>query len=149
LLKDFNEYGFTFFTNYHSKKGFQLDTNRNAALLFYWPEKKRQVRIEGTAEKVPAAISDAYFATRPRVNQLAAWASEQSSEIPGRAHLEEKFKYYSRIFRGLPVQRPDNWGGYRIIPEWFEFWEDRENRLHDRISYTKKNNSWIISRLAP
>lgn len=149
LLKDYNETGFTFFTNYRSKKAAQLDSNRNAALLFYWPGMNRQVRIEGIAEKVPTAVSDAYFATRSRDSQLAAWASEQSTEIPGRAHLEQRFGYYKKIFTGFPIQRPDHWGGYRIIPGWFEFWEDRENRLHDRIIYTRKDQEWVISRLAP
>ncbi len=149
LLKNYSEAGFVFFTNYKSRKGSQLASNRNAALLFYWPEMNRQVRIEGIAEKVPPPISDAYFAIRPRDSQIAAWASEQSSEIPGRVYLEEKFRYYSKIFTGFPVQRPDNWGGYMIKPSWFEFWEDRENRLHDRITYSRKDNDWVISRLAP
>lgn len=149
LLKDYNETGFTFFTNYRSKKAAQLDSTGNAALLFYWPDKNRQVRIEGIAEKVLAAVSDAYFATRPRDSQLAAWASDQSTEIPGRDYLEDRFRYYKKIFAGFPVQRPDHWGGYRIIPDWFEFWEDRENRLHDRITYTRTKNGWVVSRLAP
>lgn len=149
LLKDYGETGFTFFTNYNSKKGRQLGKNNNAALLFYWPESNRQVRIEGIAEKVAPAISDAYFATRPRESQLGAWASEQSSEISDRDCLEEKFTHYKSVYSGFPVPRPDHWGGYRIIPQWFEFWQDRENRLHDRITYTRKGDEWIIARISP
>lgn len=149
LLKDYGETGFTFFTNYNSKKGMQLDSNKYAALLFYWPEKNRQVRIEGVAERVSGEISDAYFATRPRESQLAAWASEQSSVIADRECLEEKFTHYKSVYSGYPVPRPDYWGGYMIMPSWFEFWEDRENRLHDRITYTRKNDEWLIARLSP
>ncbi|MGE5421469.1 MAG: pyridoxamine 5'-phosphate oxidase [Chloroflexota bacterium] len=149
LLKDHGETGFTFYTNYNSKKGVQIGKNNKVALLFYWPESKRQVRIEGSAEKVAPAISDAYFATRPRDSQLGAWASDQSSGIPDRDCLEEKFTHYKSVYSGFPIPRPDHWGGYRIIPEWFEFWEDRENRLHDRITYTRKGDYWIIARLAP
>jgi pyridoxamine 5'-phosphate oxidase len=149
LLKDYSESGFMFYTNYESKKGTQLAKNENAALLFYWPEKNRQVRIEGQAKKVPADLSEKYFSTRPRDSQLAAWASSQSREIPGRQYLAEKFEYYKHLFEGRPVPRPDYWGGFIITPEWFEFWEDRPNRLHDRVTYTKQGNAWIISRLAP
>lgn len=149
LLKDYGETGFTFFTNYRSRKALQLDSNNNAALLFYWPEKGRQVRIEGFAEKIPDLISDKYFNSRPRDSQLAAWASEQSMEIPGREYLEEKFSHFKNSFSGFPVPRPGHWGGYKIIPEWFEFWEDRPNRLHDRLVYIKKEDSWEIRRLAP
>lgn len=149
LLKDHDESGFTFFTNYNSKKGRQINSNKNVALLFYWPEKNRQVRVEGIAEKVAADVSDEYFATRPRESQLAAWTSEQSTEIPGREHLEERFMKYRKEFEGVPVRRPEHWGGYRLVPDWFEFWVDRPNRLHDRITYTLKEGKWIISRLAP
>jgi pyridoxamine 5'-phosphate oxidase len=149
LLKDHGEQGFTFFTNYLSRKGIQLASNKNAALLFYWPESNRQVRIEGTATKVPAEVSDEYFKSRPRESQLAAWASEQSSVIPGRSYLDAKFEEYSKLYSGSTVPRPDHWGGYIVIPEWFEFWEDRINRLHDRIVYTREGDSWKIQRLAP
>lgn len=148
LLKDYGEQGFTFFTNYYSRKGAQLESNNNAALLFYWPEKSRQVRIEGSAEKIPEALSDAYFKTRPRDSQLAAWASEQSMEIPDRDYLEQKFIHYNGLFTG-PVPRPEHWGGYRIMPRRYEFWEDRENRLHDRVAYIKNETGWQITRLAP
>lgn len=148
LLKDYGEEGFTFFTNYNSRKGTHLELNSNAALLFYWPEKNRQIRIEGTAEKISTALSDAYFKTRPRDSQIAAWASEQSIDIPDREYLENRFIHYMALYSG-PVPRPEYWGGYRIVPLWYEFWEDRENRLHDRITYTKKDSGWFISRLAP
>ena len=149
LLKDYGESGFTFFTNYRSKKARQLASNSSAALLFYWPEKGRQVRIEGIAEQVSIVISDTYFSSRPRSSQLSAWASEQSTEIPGRQYLEERLRHYEKSFSGIPVPRPEHWGGYRIIPEWFEFWEDRSDRLHDRIVYIKEGDSWKIRRLAP
>lgn len=149
LLKDYNKSGFIFYTNYGSKKARQLATNTNAALLFYWSEKNRQVRVEGKAEKIPAELSEKYFKSRPRESQLAAWASDQSSAISGRDYLMDKFEFYRRKFEGRHVPKPDHWGGYRIIPDWFEFWEDRPNRLHDRIIYTKAENGWIIGRLAP
>jgi len=149
LFKDFSNKGFVFFTNYTSKKGTQLSGNSNVAMLFYWHESGRQIRIEGVAEKVSAEYSDSYFKTRPRESQLSAWASEQSTEVPDRAHLENRHKYYSEKFAGSPVERPLHWGGFRIIPHWFEFWKNDESRLHDRIIYTLINESWKISRLAP
>lgn len=148
LLKDYGEEGFIFFSNYYSRKGAQLESNHNAALLFYWQEVNRQVRIEGITEKTSESLSDAYFKTRPRDSQIAAWASEQSMEIPDREYLEERFSHYNALFTG-PVPRPEHWGGYRVIPQRYEFWEDRENRLHDRIGYTKNGSVWQISRLAP
>jgi pyridoxamine 5'-phosphate oxidase len=149
LLKDFGEAGFIFYTNYESKKASQLINNPNAAMLFYWPESGRQVRIEGLAEKTSREISEAYFGTRPRESQLAAWASDQSSEIPDRAHLERKFNYYKQIFEGLPVHKPDRWGGFILTPYWYEFWENGDHRLHDRIAYKRKDDQWLIDRLAP
>jgi pyridoxamine 5'-phosphate oxidase len=149
LLKDYGEAGFTFYTNYMSRKGIQLASNNHVALLFHWPEANRQVRIEGPAAKVPVEISDKYFSSRPRDSQLAAWASPQSSVIPGRHYIEEKFEEYRKLYSGAPVPRPDHWGGYIVVPEWFEFWEDRINRLHDRIVYTREGSSWNIQRLAP
>jgi pyridoxamine 5'-phosphate oxidase len=149
LLKDYDKTGFIFYTNYESRKARQLEKNENAALLFYWPEKNRQVRIEGFAGKLSAKISESYFRSRPRDSQLAAWASSQSSEIPGREYLMERFEFYRSKFEGEPVPKPANWGGFRIVPGWFEFWQDRPNRLHDRITYTRENDKWRISRLAP
>jgi pyridoxamine 5'-phosphate oxidase len=149
LLKDYNETGFFFFTNYKSKKGMHLDSNNRVALLFYWPEYGRQIRIEGSAEKVSAEESESYFKTRPRENQLSAWASEQSTIIPDRQYLESRFEYFLNKFKNMPVEKPKYWGGYRVVPDWFEFWQEGASRLHDRLSYTKENNSWILRRLAP
>lgn len=149
LLKDYGKQGFIFFTNYGSKKGLQLHSNNNAALLFYWPEKNRQVRIEGVAGKLSPELSDAYFAKRPIDNQLGAWASNQGEEIPSRDYLEQRLNYFRKIYAESAVSRPRHWGGYMITPYWFEFWEDRENRLHDRITYTRKDDEWVIARLAP
>jgi pyridoxamine 5'-phosphate oxidase len=149
LLKDYGEDGFVFFTNYRSKKGTQLSANKKVAMLFYWPETGRQVRIEGVAEKVSEEYSDSYFKTRPRESQLSAWASNQSTVVPDRLYLEKMFDYYSDKFSGKQVDRPPHWGGFRIVPAWFEFWENDKFRLHDRITYSKKNKRWIIERLAP
>ena len=149
LLKDYNETGFVFFTNYKSRKGFLLLSNPRAALLFYWPESGRQIRIEGVTEKISEKDSELYFNTRPRESQLAAWASEQSAVIPDRQHLENRYSFYKNIYSGKPVDRPHNWGGFRLIPEWFEFWQEREFRLHDRLTYTKRKDIWIVERLAP
>lgn len=149
LMKDFNESGFVFYTNYKSRKSSQISSNSNAALLFYWPESGRQIRIEGFIEKVSAAESEAYFQIRPRDSQLAAWASEQSSVIPDRQHLDERYKFYKNKYSEKKVEKPRYWGGFRLIPEWFEFWQDGEFRLHDRLTYTKRDEKWIIERLAP
>lgn len=149
LLKDYNDAGFTFFTNYNSKKGVQLSSNRSAALLFYWPDLGRQVRIEGVTEKVSVDESDKYFKTRPRESQLAAWTSEQSSVIPSRNYLEQQYEMYDKKFNNNQVARPERWGGYTLIPDWFEFWHDGKSRLHDRIIYTKGETAWKIERLAP
>jgi len=149
LLKDFNDTGFVFYTNYKSKKSSQITSNSNAALLFYWSEAGRQVRIEGITEKVSEAESEAYFQIRPRDSQLAAWASEQSSVIPGRSHLDNRYKFYKKKYTKKKVERPRYWGGFRLLPGWFEFWQDGEFRLHDRLTYTKREDKWIIERLAP
>jgi pyridoxamine 5'-phosphate oxidase len=149
LLKDYNDEGFFFYTNYKSRKGFQLSTNPRAALLFYWPESARQVRLEGITEKISEEDSDSYFKTRPRESQLSAWASEQSSVIPDRQHLENRYNYYENLLSGKPVDKPQQWGGFRIIPDWFEFWQEGEFRLHDRLTYTKRNDLWLLKRLSP
>jgi pyridoxamine 5'-phosphate oxidase len=149
LLKEFNENGFTFFTNYKSKKGEQLLVNPRAALLFYWPESGRQVRIEGLTEKVTEKESEDYFKTRPKESQLSAWASEQSQAIPDRQYLENRFLFYKNQYNEKQVEKPPYWGGFRLIPDWFEFWQNGEHRLHDRVTYTKIINAWIIERLAP
>jgi pyridoxamine 5'-phosphate oxidase len=149
LLKEYGEDGFVFFTNYNSKKGSQLKDNHNVALLFYWHESGRQVRIEGVADKISSQESDSYFSTRPRESQLSAWASKQSTVVPGRHYLEDRHEYYKQLFSDRTVDRPPHWGGFRIVPSWFEFWQNDERRLHDRITYTEINNEWIINRLAP
>lgn len=149
LLKDYNDQGFVFFTNYRSNKGLQLSSNPGAALLFYWPESAKQVRVEGITEKVTEEESEAYFKTRPRESQLSTWASLQSSLIPDRQHLDDRYEFYKNKFSGKPVERPPYWGGFRLIPVWFEFWQEGEFRLHDRITYTKRKELWVIERLAP
>jgi pyridoxamine 5'-phosphate oxidase len=118
-------------------------------LLFYWPESGRQVRIEGVADKVPAEESESYFKTRPRESQLSAWASEQSSVIPDRQHLKKRYDLYKNKFYNKPVEKPQHWGGFRIVPNWFEFWQEGDFRLHDRLTYTKRKDIWVIERLAP
>jgi pyridoxamine 5'-phosphate oxidase len=149
LLKGYDKNGFVFFTNYNSKKAVQISENHSAALLFYWAESGRQVRIEGIVEKVTEKESADYFSTRPRDSQISAWASEQSSVIPDRSFLEEKHEFYSTLFENKQVEKPPHWGGFRLIPDWIEFWSDGEFRLHDRIVYTRTNEVWVISRLAP
>jgi pyridoxamine 5'-phosphate oxidase len=149
LLKSYNETGFVFFTNFKSKKSRQLTSNPKAALLFYWPESDRQIRIEGSVEKVSEEESGTYFKSRPRESQLAAWASEQSSVIPDRNYLDTRYSFYSRKFNEMPVEKPPFWGGFRLVPIWFEFWQSGDFRLHNRLSYTKRNDIWVIERLAP
>jgi pyridoxamine 5'-phosphate oxidase len=149
LLKGYSKKGFVFYTNYNSKKGFQLLSNPYAALLFYWPESGRQIRIEGITEKVADKDSESYFKTRPKESQLSTWASEQSKVIPGRQYLENRYDFYKDRYSDKSVERPLHWGGFRLIPEWFEFWEEREFRLHDRLAYIKRENLWVIERLAP
>ena len=148
LLKDYDENGFVFFTNYNSHKGHTLEENPNVALTFFWKELERQVRIEGIAEKVTAAESDAYFYSRPVGSRVGAWASPQSSVIDGRTLLDENVEKYSKQF-GEDVPRPNFWGGYRIVPATIEFWQGRSSRLHDRLLYTKTGDDWKIERLAP
>lgn len=149
LLRGAIEDGLVFYTNYNSKKGSQLASNPNVAVNFFWVELHRQIRIEGVVEKVDAAISDAYFASRPRESQLAAHASEQSSVLRNRDELEAIFTSLKEKYAESPVPRPEDWGGYRIVPNYFEFWQGRPNRMHDRIAYTKIETSWKIDRLAP
>ncbi|MCB9317369.1 MAG: pyridoxamine 5'-phosphate oxidase [Lewinellaceae bacterium] len=150
LLKGFDHQGFVFYTNYESRKGQELDNNPQAALLFCWLELERQVRIEGTVERVSPAESKAYFQSRPRESQIGAWASPQSRVIEGRFILEEKVQELATTFKHdevLPL--PAFWGGYRVRPELIEFWQGRQSRLHDRIRYTREKIGWTIERLAP
>lgn len=149
LLKGFDEAGFIFYTNYDSRKGAELAANPRAALLFYWPETGKQVRIEGTVRKVPAELSDAYFASRPRASRIGAAASPQSSVIEDRSRLEERFAKLEKEFEGKEIERPANWGGYIVEPDVFEFWQGRESRLHDRLQYTRTASGWDVRRLAP
>lgn len=148
LLKGADENGFVFFTNYNSAKGTQLNTNPYAALVFFWKELERQVRIEGRIEKLPDTENDAYFFSRPAESRLGAWASPQSKVIDSRKILSDNFDKYKLEF-AEDIPRPAHWGGYRVIPEHIEFWQGRSSRMHDRILFEKKHNQWHKSRLAP
>jgi pyridoxamine 5'-phosphate oxidase len=151
LLRGVDDRGFVFFTNYESRKAGELGENAHAAGLFYWPELDRQIRVEGPTTKIVAYESDAYFAQRPRGHQVGAWASPQSAPIADRATLQARFDEAEARFAddGAPVPRPDFWGGYRLAPETFEFWQNRTDRLHDRVRYTRRDDGWVIERLAP
>lgn len=149
LLKNYNEAGFTFFTNYASEKGKSIQKNPKVGLHFFWPELERQIRITGYAEQTSEKISDAYFYSRPVTSQIAARVSKQSEEIPNREYLETRFFDVQNKLQGKATKRPKNWGGYIVKPVKFEFWQGRESRLHDRIIYQKQNENWVIKRLAP
>lgn len=150
LLKHVDERGFVFYTNYESRKGKELVSNPKAALVFFWPELDRQVRVEGIVTRVPPEESDAYFATRPRDGQLSSHASEQSSPIENREMLDRRFDDLKRQFDGRVVPRPKNWGGYRVKPVSMEFWQTRFARLNDRILYVKQaDGAWRKMRLQP
>jgi pyridoxamine 5'-phosphate oxidase len=149
LLKGISNKGITFFTNYHSRKGQDLSQNPSASLLFFWAELERQVRIEGKIKKISRVESQKYFDTRPVESRIAAWASEQSKKIPDREYLENRFDKFEQKFSGKKISIPPNWGGFRLVPVYFEFWQGRVNRLHDRICYEKQKGRWKIYRLAP
>jgi pyridoxamine 5'-phosphate oxidase len=151
LLKGVDVEGFQFFTNYDSRKGRELAAQPFAALLFHWVVLERQVRIEGKVARVTAAESDTYFASRPRLSRVGAWASPQSKPIPDRGWLEHEFSAARERFAGEPdsIPRPPHWGGYRLVPSTVEFWQGRQSRLHDRIRYRRENAHWRIERLAP
>jgi len=149
LLKQIDERGFVFFTNYNSPKARDLDSNPQAALVFYWPQFERQVRVEGTIERTSAAESDAYFKTRPRESQIGALASPQSEVIASRKFLEQQAVELTKRYEDREVDRPAHWGGYRLRPERIEFWKGRPSRLHDRILYERQGDTWSIKRLAP
>jgi pyridoxamine 5'-phosphate oxidase len=150
LLKGADEQGFVFFTGYASRKAAELDSNRRAALLFHWDSPGRQVRIEGSVERVSDEESDAYFASRPRGAQLAAAASRQSVVLGGRAELDRRVAELEREHDGEDVPRPPHWGGYSLAPDTYEFWQHRENRLHDRLRYRRQDGgTWALERLSP
>jgi pyridoxamine 5'-phosphate oxidase len=149
LLKSFSDLGFVFFTNYLSRKAKELSENSRASLLFYWPQLWRQVRIEGDVEKISAADSETYFQSRPLGSKLGAWASNQSEVVENRETLEDRFGELEKRF-GEKVPRPEHWGGYSLKPNSIEFWQGRDNRLHDRLRYRlQEDGSWLIERLAP
>ncbi len=150
LLSTFDERGFVFHTNYDSRKGGEIAHSPQVALLFWWDPLGYQVRIEGPAAKTTPAESDAYFRSRPRGHQLAAWASDQSRVLAGREVLEARMAQLETEYEGRAVPRPPNWGGYRVLPEVMEFWQYRENRLHDRVRYRRESDGrWGSERLAP
>ena len=149
LLKGVEKNGFQFYTNYLSRKGKNLVVNPCASLLFFWPGLERQIRIEGVVEKLSSAESSEYFSTRPRESQISAVVSNQSGVIPDRSFLEKRFEEINALYQGKKIPRPDHWGGFRLIPDYFEFWQGRANRLHDRIIYSKENQDWIVRRLSP
>lgn len=150
LLKDLQQGGLSFFTNYQSQKGKDLSNCNRVSVLFFWAELQRQVRIEGYVDKLSPADSDEYFASRPRGSRIGAWSSPQSSVIPNRDFLETTVNRFTNDFEGSEeIPRPDFWGGYVVKPIKFEFWQGRSSRLHDRIQYTLENEKWVINRLAP
>jgi pyridoxamine 5'-phosphate oxidase len=149
LLKGIDERGFLFFTNYESRKGQELASNPHAALVFYWRDLNRQVRVAGRVSKLPSAESDAYFATRPHGSQIAALTSRQSSVIPTRAALEHRYRELETGYPNDAPPRPINWGGYCVHPDEIEFWQQGPNRLHDRLRYRKSRGAWILERLSP
>lgn len=149
LLKHVDHDGFVFFTNYNSAKAEQLEANPHAALVFYWSQLDRQVRVEGSVVKTSAQESREYFRTRPRESQIGAWASAQSQAISSREVLEQRARELEELYRDREVDLPEHWGGYRLKPERIEFWKSRIGRLHDRILYQRDATGWSITRLAP
>lgn len=149
LLKGVDERGFVFYTNYGSRKGKDMDLNPKSALLFFWGELERQIRIEGTVEKVEAEVSKAYFDTRPEGSRIGAWSSDQSDVVPSRDFLEERFAANSAKYAGKEIPMPPYWGGYRLVPHTFEFWQGRGSRMHDRIRFRLAGGAWEMDRLSP
>ena len=149
LLKGYDNNGFKFYTNERSRKGKDLKRNKNASICFWWDRLERQVRIEGIVSTLSDSESDDYFKSRPRGSQLGAWASEQSEVIIDRSVLDNAYKEYDEKYNNTDIPRPESWKGYILKPQTFEFWQGRDNRLHDRFLYTNENNSWNIKRLAP
>ena len=149
LLKEFNNKGFVFYTNTHSKKGVSILNNPNVALTFHWKSLLRQIRIEGRAHQVTEIEADDYFNTRPEDSRIGAWASDQSSTLANRAKLKQNVEYYKKKFQNKHITRPPHWAGFRVEPELIEFWQDLPFRLHDRLEYRKINNEWFIRKLFP
>jgi pyridoxamine-phosphate oxidase len=149
LLKGYNKDGFIFYTNYGSRKGNEIEENNSGALLFFWPELERQIRIEGKIERVSQKASEDYFKTRPYKSRIGAWASNQSSVISSRSEIIKKFFKYLLKFHSKNIPLPEFWGGYILKPDTFEFWQGRASRLHDRIRYRKNGINWIKERLSP
>ncbi len=150
LLKGCDGRGFVFYTNYESRKGRELDANPRATLLFPWVAMERQIIIEGAVTRVSREVAEAYFHSRPRGSQLAAWASPQSTAVAGRAVLEESYRVVDKKYEGRTVPLPPNWGGFRLAPETVEFWQGRRSRLHDRLRYRREpGGDWVVERLAP
>ena len=149
LLKDVDERGFVFYTNYESRKAGELEANPHAALCFYWGSIKEQVRVEGTVERISAEESDAYFATRNRGSKIATWASRQSAPVEARHRLVTDFLKFKARFLGKPIRRPEFWGGYRLRPERIEFWSHKAHRLHDRVEYARDGDGWSQRWLYP
>lgn len=147
-LKELLDGHFIFYTNYHSHKGKDIERNNKISMLFFWPLLQQQIRIEGICQKVDAAVSDAYFQSRPRGSKIGAWASRQSEQLESRAELEKRFHEFAEKFPD-EVPRPPHWGGYALIPERVEFWQGRPSRLHDRFVFKRDGNNWIIERLNP
>jgi pyridoxamine 5'-phosphate oxidase len=149
LLKGADNTGLVFFTNYASTKGKAMEVNSQVCLNFFWAELQRQIRILGKIEKISEVESIDYFQSRPRASQVGAWVSPQSQEVPSREWLEQKFGELEQKFAGQKIPKPVHWGGYRVIPHYFEFWQGRPSRLHDRIVYENQNAVWQIKRIAP
>ena len=149
LLKDIKRDGFVFYTNYNSLKSRQIESNNNVSICFFWPDRQRQVRVNGKAYKISNQASIQYFKKRPRKSQISAWVSDQSQVVLNRKKIESKFLYFSNKFKGKIVPKPSYWGGYKVIPETFEFWQGRKDRMHDRFLYQKSHSRWSIKRLNP
>jgi pyridoxamine 5'-phosphate oxidase len=149
LLKELKDNGLVFYTNYESKKGSQIAQNGHVAAVLFWPQLERQVRVKGIAKKIKEEESTDYFKSRPVDSQLGAWASPQSRVIANREVLDENYRLYQEYFKNREIEKPPHWGGFLIIPQYFEFWQGRSNRLHDRLEYLRTTNGWKTQRLAP